>query len=122
ASNLSWEDLLLEMDERPAPFEVAPWINFGGGFRSQPGGTTTASAAGAGIEGTFRLHADTGDCAGHREEGPCPDWLPRLGPWAAIEATQRFTRPHVDGGLAFDLGGPRARSFSTFGARAGLGR
>src|SRR5580765_680709 len=49
-STISWPDLLLEMDERPAPFEAAPWINFAGGFRSQPGGTTTASAVGAGIE------------------------------------------------------------------------
>jgi len=121
-STISWPDLLLELDERPAPFEVGPWINFGGGFRSQFGGTTTASAVGTGAEGTFRLHADTGNCAGHPEQGPCPAWLPRLGPWATVEASERLTHPHVDGGLAFDLGGPRARSFSTFGARVGLGR
>jgi hypothetical protein len=108
--------MISRIEERPAPFEVSPWIQGGGGFRRGGGEPAAILSVGAGVEGTFRLGA-AGDCA---SAGTCPTLRTRIGPWGGFEST--FGPWRGEGGIALSLAGSRVASWPAFGLRAGAGR
>jgi hypothetical protein len=108
--------LVLFIEQRPAPFEVAPWLDLGAGLRLGPGQHHFGASFGLGVESTFRLAAEPKDCG---LDGMCAPWRLRLGPWIGFDSP--VDRARIEGGAALNLGGPRARSWSTFGLRAGVG-
>lgn len=103
-------DLILVVPEDPAPFEVAPWIQFGGGVRLDQESRLMRSI-GTGVEGTFSLGCTSGQACRYRHA--------RIGPWLGLDNTNDRTRGEA--GVALNLGSPAAIAFSTFGFRAGAG-
>jgi hypothetical protein len=117
SSTPTWIDLLMLVEEHPVPFEVAPWLEGGGALRFAAGEHHLRPSLGTGVEGTFTLgRALPEDCLARRT---CERPQLRLGPWLGLDSTVDRTRG--EGGLAFDLGGPREISWSTFGLRLGAG-
>jgi hypothetical protein len=109
-------ELVLPVDERPTPFEIAGWLHAGGGLGRRGGGTDAIASLGGGAEGTFRL-GSAADCTLDR---PCTGWRTRLGPWIGVDSS--IDRARGEAGATFSLAGPRAVSWSAFGLRAGVGR
>lgn len=98
--------------DRPAPVEIAPWIEAGGGPLVNGGTVQTAFSFGAGAEVTLPFHPWKKIC-------PVATLCPRLGPWVAVQDS--FKRANGEGGLALEFAGTEAFSLSTFAARLGAG-
>jgi hypothetical protein len=108
---------IMPVEEHPVPFEVAPWLAGGGAMRFAAGQHHLRPSFGTGVEGTFTLGRPLPEnCLENRT---CERPPLRLGPWLGVDSTLDRTRG--EGGIAFDLGGPREISWSTFGLRLGAG-
>jgi hypothetical protein len=116
-SQPAWTDLVMQVEDHPVPFEIAPWLAGGGTLRFEAGQHQLRPSFGTGVEGTFSPGRPLPeDCL---QRGICERPQLRLGPWLGVDSTLDRTRG--EGGVALDLGGPRERSWSTLGLRIGAG-